>query len=86
MAKFSQFQNNNRGNRNASQDEIRNKYDQYKDMSSTQLNQELLSEVARQKANGQFDYQALENMVNSLQGVLPWQDFQNIRRILETLK
>lgn len=86
MAKFSQFQNNNRGNEHASQDEIRNKYDQYKDMSSTQLNQELLSEVARQKANGQFDYQALENMVNSLQGVLPWQDFQNIRRILETLK
>ena len=86
MAKFSQFQNSNKGNENASQDEIRNKYDQYKDMSSTQLNQELLSEVARQKANGQFDYQALENMVNSLQGVLPWQDFQNIRRILETLK
>ena len=55
-------------------------------MSKQQLNQTLLSEVAKQKANGTFDYSQLESMVNSLQGVLPAKDYENIRSMLESLK
>ncbi|MBQ8444100.1 MAG: hypothetical protein IJX25_01960 [Clostridia bacterium] len=85
MAKFSQFKSST-PNGNVSEEQIRDKYNEYKDMSKQQLNQTLLSEVAKQKANGTFDYSQLESMVNSLQGVLPAKDYENIRSMLESLK
>ena len=84
MAQFSKFKTKN--DNKESEQNIREKYDIYKDMSKTQLNQELFKEVARQKENGSFDYNALEGMVESLRGVMPQQDYENIRRMLESLK
>ncbi|MBQ8909337.1 MAG: hypothetical protein IJY90_03530 [Clostridia bacterium] len=85
MAKFSQFKSEGQ-NQSVSEEQIRNKYDTYKNMSKQQLNQTLLSEVAKQKQSGNFDYNKLESMVNSLQGILPEQDYQNVRSLLESLK
>ncbi|MBO5394576.1 MAG: hypothetical protein J6A28_01555 [Clostridia bacterium] len=86
MARFSQFQSNRKQNENVSEADIRQKYDSYKNMSKEQLNENLLREVARQKSNGSFDYNTLEAMVGSLQGMLPPADYENIKRILESLK
>ena len=62
------------------------KYDEYKNMNQDELNQALFSEVAKQKANGNFNYSELEKMVNSLQGMLPANDFENVRNLLNKLK
>lgn len=86
MARFSQFNSQKQNEKNVREEDIRQKFDTYKDMSKSQLSQTLLEEVAKQKAEGSFDYQRLESMVDSLQGMLPWQDYQNIRRLLESLK
>ena len=88
MAKFSQF-NQSRSEKEAkgvSEDDVRKTFNAYKDMSQDQLNQTLLQEVARQKQSGTFDYKGLESMVNSLRGMLPEQDYQNIKRLLESIK
>lgn len=83
MAKFSQFKS--QGKR-VSEEDIKNKYNTFKDMSKDDLSKTLLQEVAKQKAEGSFDYSQLESMVNSLQGILPNGDFENVRRLLESLK
>lgn len=88
MSKLSDFKNSNKEKlkSNVSQAEIQDKFNQYKDMSKEQLNNQLLSEVAKQKMQGTFDYENLERMVNSLQGSLSNQEFENIKRLLESLK
>ena len=88
MSKLSDFKNSNKEKlkSNVSQAEIQDKFNQYKDMSKEQLNNQLLSEVAKQKMQGTFDYENLERMVNSLQGSLSNQEFENIKRLLGSLK
>ena len=86
MAKLSQFDFNGKDKENVSEKDIRRKFDEYKDMNKQQLNSQLFSEVARQKAAGTFDYDKLAEMVEGLRGSLPEQDYNNIKRILESLK
>ena len=66
--------------------DVMDKYNQYKDMSSSQLNNELFKEVAKQKQAGTFDYARLEGMLESLRGSLTEENYQNMKRILETLR
>ena len=82
MAKLSEFEFND----NQNERELKNRFDLFKNMSKDQLENELVKEVARQKGNGSFDFEGLSNMVESLRGVLPENQFNNIKRILENLK
>lgn len=90
MSKLSDFksytQNNDNKKKSFSEDDLKQKYDTYKDMSKEELNSQLLKEVARQKSQGTFDYNTLSSMVEGLKGSLPENDFNNIKRILESLK
>ena len=88
MAKFSQYTSNGgqKNQKNVTEQELRERFDAYKDMSSSQLNQTLFEEVAKQKANGNFDYQGLEQMVDSMKSFLPAQEFEKVKRLLESLK
>lgn len=88
MAKLSEFEfnNNRQKEEKVTEQDLREKFDEYKDMSKDQLNSQLFSEVARQKAQGTFDYNKLSDMVESLRGALPEQDYNNIKRILESLR
>jgi len=92
MSKLSQFSKNQKNQsfsnekKKPSEEELKEKFDTYKDMSKEELNSQLFKEVARQKSQGTFDYNALENMVESLQGSLSAQDYNNIKRLLESLK
>ena len=88
MGKLAEFDFNkeNKNTKNVTEEELRNKFDEYKDMSKEELNSQLFSEVARQKAMGTFDYDKLASLVESLKGSLPEQDFYNIIRILESLR
>ena len=86
--RLSDFNNNKteKVEENVTEKDIMDKYNQYKDLSSDQLSQELFKEVARQKANGTFDYQRLESMLDSIKGSLSDENYQNMKRILETLR
>ena len=55
-------------------------------MSWSHLNKELFKEVAKQKQAGTFDYARLEGMLESLRGSLTEENYQNMKRILESLK
>ena len=67
-------------------DGVKVNYEKFKDMSQTELFDNLMQQVAVQKEKGTFDYKKLEEMVNSLQSGLPKENFENIKRILERLK
>ena len=86
--RLSDFNNNKteKVEENVTEKDIMDKYNQYKDLSSDQLSQELFKEVSRQKANGIFDYQRLESMLDSIKGSLSDENYQNMKRILETLR
>lgn len=76
----------NENKKNISEKDIMDKYNEYKDLSASQLNDELFKEVAKQKQDGSFNYAQLENMVESLKGSLSPENYQNMKRILESLK
>ena len=85
MARFSQFTSSSKQEK-VSSETIQERFDSYKNMSKQQLNDALLSEVAKQKQSGNFDYQQLKNMVDALQGVISQKDYQNVVELLESLK
>lgn len=82
MGKLSNFNNDTENQ----QEKLINKYNEYKDMSSSQLSSELFKEVQRQKNEGTFDYNKLENMIESLKENLTEENYNNIKRILESIK
>lgn len=86
MGKISQFHNDENKNENISEKTLQERYDKYKNMDASQLSNELISEVGRQKMEGSFDYKKLENAVESLRGNLSEENYKNIKKILEGLK
>lgn len=89
MAKLSEFNKDRElkdGRESINEKDIKDKFDQYKYMSQGQLNQELFKEVARQKSNGTFDYGQLAMMLENIRSSLSEEQYQNMKRILETLK
>ncbi len=93
MSRLSQFSSNNKRTtsqnaekKNFDQTQIKEKFDLYKNMSKEELNSQLFSEVARQKMQGTFDYNALYNMVESIKSGLSHEQYKNIMGLLESLK
>ncbi len=90
MAKLSDFNIDNKNsepqNQKVSQEELYQKYNDYKDLSQSQLNNELFKEVSRQKQNGTFNYQQLESMLEGLRPTLGEENYKNMKRILENLR
>ena len=65
---------------------VMNEYNNIKNLSQEEASKKLYEEVFKQKQNGSFDFNQLVKQVDGLKGYLPEQDFQNIKRILDTLK
>lgn len=86
MAKLSEFKSNSNASKKVSQESLQETYDKYKNYSQSELFKTLMEQVEKQKRDGTFDYSQLENMVNSLQGSLPKENYEQIKRILERLK
>lgn len=86
MAKLSEFEFKQENNNKSQEKLLRDKYDEFKGMNKEELNSKLFEEVSRQKQNGTFDFQSLSNMVESLRGSLPEGDYNNLKRILESLR
>lgn len=86
MGRLSEFKSNGNKNENVTEKDLKEKYNMYKDMDNSQLSDELMKEVGRQKMAGTFDYDRLERMVEGLRGGLPEENYRNIKKILEGLK
>ena len=88
MAKLSNYEFGQNINQQGQEkpESVEDAYNKYKDLSASQLQGALAEEVARQKADGSFDFDKLENMVESLSGYLPAQTYQNVKRIMQSLK
>ena len=86
LSDFSHSEKPKEEKKNITEEDIMKKYNQYKDLPQDQLSQELFKEVSKQKANGTFNYNQLENMLESLRGSLSDENYQNMKRILESLK
>ena len=90
MARLSEFSNQSndkkKNSEKVTQENLQETYNKYKNYSQSELFSTLMEQVEKQKRDGTFDYSQLENMINSLQGSLPQENFENIKRILERLK
>lgn len=64
-------------------DELLNKYSK---MDKNSLKAELFSEVEKQKANGTFDAQKLENAVDGFSAFLTKEQIANIKNTINKLK
>lgn len=73
-------------NADATREDVMNQYEQLKDLPQDELSRRLYEEVARQKHNGTFDYKKLEQMLEQIRPYLPEQNYQSIKRILDSLK
>lgn len=65
---------------------INEAYEELKDCSSEELMQRLTKEIAGQKMNGTFDYEALRASIEKIKTYLPTQTYENMVRIIENLK
>ena len=66
--------------------QIEDEFNELKNCSSDQLMEKLAQEVKKQKLNGQFDYEALKNSIEQIKIYLPTQTYENMLRIIESLK
>ena len=68
------------------QDSIMQEYYKIKNLSQQEAQNQLFSEVLKQKQNGTFNFNALSQQVETLKNYLPEKDYQNLKRMLENLK
>lgn len=61
-------------------------YDELKDLSSDELFDRLAKEIQKQKTNGTFDYDGLKKSIDSIKIYLPNQTYENMLRIIKSLK
>lgn len=70
----------------SSNDDLMSKYNELKDLSQDDLSKTLLEEVKRQKQNGTFNYQQIASTMESLKGFIPSENYENMKRILDSFK
>lgn len=68
------------------QQNINKAYDDLKDRSSDELFSMLTKEIQNQKLNGTFDYDALRASLEKIKTYLPTQTYENMIRIIDSLK
>lgn len=65
---------------------IKETYEELKDFSSDELMSRLVKEVQAQKNSGVFDYDALRASIEKIKIYLPTETYENMIRIIESLK
>lgn len=73
-------------NKKISEDDIKEAYDKYKDLSEDELLSTLFKEVDKQKQNGTFDLENLKSLVSSMSPMLTDEQLNNINNLLERLR
>ncbi len=73
-------------NKKISEDDIKEAYDKYKNLSEDELLSTLFKEVDKQKQNGTFDLENLKSLVSSMSPMLTDEQLNNINNLLERLR
>ncbi len=84
-----QGNNQNFNNPNISssvEQDVLKQYENIKNMSQGEAQNQLFNEVLKQKQNGTFNFEGLSQQVESLKGYLPEKDYTNLRKLLESLR
>ncbi len=68
------------------QDDVLKQYENIKNMSQSEAQNQLFNEVLKQKQNGTFNFEGLSKQVESLKGYLPEKDYNNLKKLLESLR
>ncbi len=87
--KLSEFKNEKQNSQKTSAKsdaDLMDKYNELKDLSHDDLSKKLIDEVARQKQNGTFNYNQILQTMEGLKGFMPQENYENMKRILDTLK
>ncbi len=77
---------NSSSKQNIKNKNIKEAYEELKGCSSEELMQRLTKEISGQKLNGTFDYEALRNSIEKIKTYLPTQTYENMIRIIESLR
>lgn len=83
---FADFEYKNEHKSQKSEQDIKSRYDELKDLDRDSLQAKLNEEVAAQKANGTFNYELLQSSLESMRSFLPPEKFENLKRLLESIK
>ena len=65
---------------------INEAYEELKGCSSEELMARLSKEISGQKLNGTFDYESLRQSIEKIKTYLPTQTYENMIRIIESLR
>ncbi len=68
------------------QGQIKEEIDELSQCSSDELMQRLAGEIAKQKADGVFDYERLKNSIEQIKIYLPKQTYENMMDVIRTFK
>ena len=87
LSEYKNEQNQQETNKNkAPEKSVEDLYNTYKNMNQSELMQTLFSEVAKQKQQGSFDYNKLQNSLNQVMPYLNDEQKKNLLTILQQLK
>lgn len=86
LSDFSNVNLNENKSQKMTQDDVIKEYDKIKNLSQDEAKSQLMNEVFKQKQNGTFNFQNLSAQVDGLKGYLPEKDYQNLKRMLESLR
>lgn len=86
MSSLSEFSKSKLDKKEENIKNVYEEYDKIKNLSQSQAQSRLMSEVLRQKQNGTFNYEVLQAQVGALKGYLPEKDYKNLLKLLETLR
>ncbi len=65
---------------------IESSYDEMKNCSADELRARLVKEIQSQKSRGVFDYDALMSSIERIKAYLPAETYENMLRIVESLR
>ncbi len=65
---------------------MKKSYEDLKDLGSDELMERFRKEVQQQKENGTFDVNLLVNSIDKIKMYLPEQTYENIKRIIESIR
>lgn len=90
LSSFGQSDLNNSNDKKQSKNQNNNftydQYDKLKNISQSQATQLLFDTVKAQKQAGTFDFEGLQKQVDGFKNYLPKQDFENLQKLLNSLK
>ncbi len=84
--KLSEMKKSEQKTENSQKKTIQENFDAIKDYSADELMKKLAQEIQGQKDNGTFDYEVLIGTIDKIKTYLPKQTYENMIRIIDSLK